>query len=117
MTSVPAYHSTLLAGRGEVPPFVPHPWLRNGHLQTVVGRYLAGKRVSLPSRYEEIQVGAGDRVTVLESSPAGWCHGDPLALLVHGLAGCARSPYVVRVAYRLWCRGVRVVRMNLRGAG
>ena len=30
------------AGPGDgVPPFEPHPWLRAGHAQTVVGRYLA----------------------------------------------------------------------------
>jgi predicted alpha/beta-fold hydrolase len=38
-------------------------------------------------------------------------------VLVHGLAGCARSPYVVRLAARLQRQGARVVRMNLRGAG
>ncbi|GAC1475109.1 MAG: alpha/beta fold hydrolase [Isosphaeraceae bacterium] len=100
-----------------VPDFVPHPFVRNGHLQTIVGRYLVGPRVELPSVYHEIDVDGGDRLAALESIPRDWRAGDPLALLVHGLAGCARSPYVVRVAARLQARGVRVVRMNLRGAG
>jgi len=100
-----------------VPEFVPHPWLRNGHLQTIVGRYLVGPRVRLSSVYHEIDAGDGDRLVALESTPERWRQGGPLALLVHGLAGCARSPYMVRVAARLCGRGVRVVRMNLRGAG
>jgi predicted alpha/beta-fold hydrolase len=105
------------ARRPVVPEFVPHPWVRNGHLQTIVGRYLAGPRVSLPSVYHEVAVDDGDRLSVLESIPRGWTRGDPVAVLVHGLSGCARSPYVVRVAARLWLKGVRAVRMNLRGAG
>jgi hypothetical protein len=37
--------------------------------------------------------------------------------MIHGLAGCARAPYLVRVAKLLARGGVRVIRMNLRGAG
>ena len=60
----------------------------------------------------------GDFVSVLESIPDDWQPGDPTSILVHGLGGCARSPYMVRVAKRLVERGqTRVVRMNLRGAG
>lgn len=115
--------TTAMASRAEtaegetVPRFVPHPWLRNGHLQTIVGRYLAGPRVFLPSTYHEVDVSEGDRVAALESVPDDWRRGQPTALLVHGLAGCARSPYVVRVASRLRRLGILVVRMNLRGAG
>ncbi|MBX6314492.1 MAG: alpha/beta hydrolase, partial [Isosphaeraceae bacterium] len=84
-----------------VPPFEPHPLLRGGHLQTIGGRYLPGRRVRLRARYHEIDLDDGDRLSVLESTPAGWQPEGPMALLVHGLAGCARSPYVVRVAARL----------------
>jgi predicted alpha/beta-fold hydrolase len=100
-----------------VPEFVPHPLLRNGHLQTIAGRYLLGPRVRLGSTPHEVEVDGGDRLLVRESIPPGWGAGGPSALLLHGLGGCARSPYVVRVAARLCARGVRVVRMNLRGAG
>ena len=108
-------------GEGEgddaVPPFVPHPWLRNGHLQTIAGRYLAGPGVRLPSVWHVIDAGDGDRLSVHDSTPPGWSPGQPLALLVHGLAGSADSPYVVRVAAKLYRRGFRAVRMDLRGAG
>ncbi len=100
-----------------VPPFEPHPWIRSGHAQTVVGRYLPGPRVQLASTYHEIDVGDGDQLVALDSVPKDWRPGQPAALLVHGLGGCARAPYIVRVAAKLTRQGIRVVRMNLRGAG
>jgi len=100
-----------------VPEFEPHPWLRSGHAQTIAGRYLPGSGARLESTYHEILLEDGDRLAVLESTPEGWQAGDPAILLVHGLAGCASSPYVVRIGARLHQIGIRVVRMNLRGAG
>ncbi len=107
----------MIALHQEVPLFVPHPCVRNGHLQTIAGRYLRGPRIRLPAVYHEIEVEGGDRLTLLDSIPAEWTPGRPQVLMVHGLGGCARSPYVVRVAARLVRMGIRVVRMNLRGAG
>lgn len=98
-------------------PFEPHPWFKGGHAQTIVGRYLPGPRIRLAATYHELDADAGDRLVVLDSRPEEWAPGAPAALLVHGLAGCARSPYVRRVAARLLRLGIRVVRMNLRGAG
>ncbi|HEV3165872.1 MAG TPA: alpha/beta fold hydrolase [Isosphaeraceae bacterium] len=100
-----------------VPPFEPHPLLRGGHVQTVAGRYLPGKTTRLQATYHELGLEGGDRLSLLDSVPVGWRSGDPAALLVHGLAGCARSPYVIRLAEWLVRLGARVVRMNLRGAG
>ena len=100
-----------------VPPFDPHPWLKGPHLQTIVARFWPWPRHRLPSTYAEVELGDGDRTSVLESIPEGWSPGDPAAILVHGLGGDACSPYVVRVGKRLVDQGVRVVRMNLRGAG
>lgn len=100
-----------------MPPFEPHPWVRGGHRQTIVGRYWPGPRVKLPSTPRTIAVDQGDRLCLYDSIPGGWTPGDPAAVLVHGLGGCGRAPYVVRVAARLHQLGVRVVRMNLRGAG
>jgi predicted alpha/beta-fold hydrolase len=106
-----------VAADPDVPPFEPHPWFRGGHAQTIAGRYLPGRPLRLPSTYHEINLPDGDRLSVLESIPAGARPEDPSALLVHGLAGDARAPYLVRVAIRLVSAGVRVVRMNMRGAG
>jgi uncharacterized protein len=100
-----------------VPKFQAHPWIENGHLQTIVGRYFFGPKFRFPSTYHEVLLKDMDRIAVLESIPEGWRTGGPTAILVHGLGGCARAPYVVRVSGRLQAMGIRVVRMNLRGAG
>lgn len=116
-------HSLMMTsngtGRSElaVPPFEPHPLVRGGHSQTIVGRYLPGPRIKLAATARTIEVDQGDRLCILDSIPEGWSPGDPGAVLIHGLGGCARAPYVVRVAARLLGLGARVVRMNLRGAG
>jgi predicted alpha/beta-fold hydrolase len=78
---------------------------------------LPTRRISLPSEEFECAVGDGDALVGLASTPERWKPGDPAAILVHGLSGCAEAPYVLRVAALLYDRGVRVVRMNLRGAG
>ena len=101
----------------DFPPFEPHPLLRNGHLQTIVARYMPGPRVRLTSTYHEVPLGDDLALSVLESIPASWRAGDPAVVMVHGLAGCVRSPFLSRVALKLYRMGVRVVRMNLKGAG
>jgi predicted alpha/beta-fold hydrolase len=71
----------------------------------------------LLSVLHEVDLPDGDRLAVLESTPQGWQGRQPTAVLVHGLAGCAEASYMVRVSRRLLGRGIRVVRVNLRGAG
>jgi predicted alpha/beta-fold hydrolase len=100
-----------------IPPFEPHPWLRGGHSQTIVGRYLGGARKQLAGVPREVALADGDRLVIRESVPPGWEPPRATALLVHGLAGSADASYVVRVGRRLSALGVRVVRVNLRGAG
>ncbi len=102
-----------------LPPFDPPAWLRSGHVQTIAGRYWPLQRSSLAAaaRPHEIVLPDGDRLMVLESTPPGWQGTRPTAMLVHGLAGCAEAPYVVRMAARLLELGIRVMRVNLRGSG
>jgi predicted alpha/beta-fold hydrolase len=100
-----------------VPAFEPHPLLRGGHAQTILGRYVGGGRLPLAAAPHQVVLPDGDRLLVLESVPRGWEVPMPAAILVHGLAGCAKANYVVRVSQRLLHLGIRVVRVNLRGAG
>lgn len=100
-----------------IPRFEPHPMLRNGHMQTIGGRYLPGRVARVPSREVDVALEDGDRLRLIEAIPEGWRPGDGAAVLVHGLAGAADSPYMVRVAARLSRQGIRAVRLNLRGAG
>jgi predicted alpha/beta-fold hydrolase len=103
--------------RAGPPPFEPHPWLRSGHAQTIAGRYWAVPRVRLEATAHQVVLADGDRLVVLESVPPGWASAHPTAVLVHGLAGCAEAPYMVRLGVRLVRQEIRVVRVNLRGAG
>ncbi|MDG3005363.1 YheT family hydrolase [Paludisphaera mucosa] len=99
------------------PRFDPHPWFPGGHAQTIGGRYVGPGRIVLDSTERTIDLPDGDRICVLESTPQGWAPGAPAAVLLHGLASTAEAPYILRMARRLDDLGVRVVRMNLRGAG
>jgi predicted alpha/beta-fold hydrolase len=109
--------TAITAGAREFQPFEPHPWLRGGHAQTLAGRYWPTPRQGLASTAHELALDDGDRLVLLESTPPGWEPARPTAMLVHGLAGCAESPYMVRLGIRLVGLGIRVVRVNLRGAG
>jgi predicted alpha/beta-fold hydrolase len=100
-----------------IPRFQPHPWCRGANAQTIVGRYINLQGLRLDSINYDVDVDSGDRLRILMSVPPTWKNADPAALLVHGLASCARAPYMIRFARRLLRMGVLVVRMNLRGAG
>ncbi len=102
--------------KARIPPFTPHPLLKGAHRQTIVGRYLSPPP-DLTATPREVRLDDGDRLVVLDTVPDGWKTSDPAAILVHGLAGCANAAYVVRLGRRLADAGVRVVRVNLRGAG
>jgi predicted alpha/beta-fold hydrolase len=91
--------------------------VRGPHAQTIAGVYLPSPRVRLSSVGHILPLGDGDALNVQETKPRDWRPGKPAAVLVHGLGGDAESPYIVRMAARLSGLGVRVVRMNLRGAG
>jgi predicted alpha/beta-fold hydrolase len=59
----------------------------------------------------------GDQLALEVSTPQTWQPTDPTVVLVHGLCGCHASPYMIRMAHKLWSSGLRAVRMNLRGCG
>ncbi|MEQ8817701.1 MAG: alpha/beta fold hydrolase [Thalassobaculum sp.] len=65
----------------------------------------------------EMPDGTGDRLTAVLERPRHPVAGRPLAVLVHGLTGCADSRYLLRAAGRLLDAGFPVLRLNLRGAG
>jgi predicted alpha/beta-fold hydrolase len=97
--------------------FEPLPFLRNPHIQTVLGALVPGSVCPLPDQRCVLRLADGDALVLHNNTPLGWKRGDPLALLVHGLSGSHTSPYIRRLAALLLARRVRVVRMDLRGAG
>jgi len=101
----------------EFPPFRPHTLFRGGHAQTLAGAYLPYRRHRYRARQHRVMLADGDEIVLHDDCPPNWQPPDRSALLIHGLAGCHESGYMVRIARKLCARGVRVFRMDLRGCG
>ncbi len=99
------------------PAFRPHPLLRSGHLQTIMANLLACEKFEYTAKQHIVNVSDGDAIVLHDDRPANWQPHHPVAVLVHGLAGCHQSGYMVRTADKLNKRGVRTFRMDLRAAG
>ena len=97
--------------------FRPLPLLGNAHIQTLLGNMLPVPDLSHPTRQHIVELIDGDRLVLHDSVPKGWRSGDRIALLVHGLGGSHRSRHLCSLARLLLPRGLRVVRMDLRGTG
>lgn len=103
--------------RFAIPPFEPHPLLRNPHAQTLAGTYLPGRQDVYRAVRHRVDLPDGDTVVLHDDVPTSWRPGERVALLLHGLAGCHLSVYMVRIAAKLCEAGVRTFRMDLRGCG
>jgi predicted alpha/beta-fold hydrolase len=97
--------------------FRPWPFLRNPHVQTLLGHLLRGPAFRHPSREHAFWLPDGDGLVLHDSVPPGWREGDGVVVLVHGLGGSHQSAHVQRLAGFFLPRGLRVVRMDQRGCG
>ncbi len=99
--------------------FSPRWWLRNGHLQTLLGLYFPRPpQIESPTSHM-VDLPDGDRIQLFENRPlaAETTNPDQAVLLIHGLGGSHRSPYLERLTEQLVQRGQRVLRIDLRGSG
>ncbi len=98
-------------------PYRPHPLFRNGHLQTLMLGIFYGDRP--PHRATEIRIPLYDGEVLVVHEELGGPLPDsaPTAILIHGLGGNHRSPYLQRIAQQLRMAGVRTWRVDLRGSG
>lgn len=97
--------------------FLPFPLLRGPHLQTIAAAKLALWRREPPGEVEVVTLPDGDRIALVVSTPPQWRPDDRSVLLLHGLCGCHQSSYMMRLALKLCQRGIRAIRMNMRGCG
>lgn len=97
-------------------PFRPFPALRNNHAQTLVASQLP-LNSRLPSVTKRVALPDGDQIALEISTPETWKQDDLTVVLVHGLCSSHLGPYMVRLTRKLYARGRRAVRMNLRGCG
>jgi predicted alpha/beta-fold hydrolase len=106
------------------PTFHPRAWLRNGHLQTIVGNFLP-RPDHLPTPVAQLVEVSPAHGTQISSQILCECHWQPLpdrpnrptAIVVHGLEGSSRSQYVIGNANKLWLAGCNIIRMNMRNCG
>jgi uncharacterized protein len=100
--------------------FEPRRGLSNGHLQTIVGNFLARPPFTLPSTPETVRVDHADGSRVLchcHWQPEPYRAGRLTVVLIHGLEGSSDSRYMLGIAARAWAAGMNVVRMNMRNCG
>ncbi|MGB6192503.1 MAG: alpha/beta fold hydrolase [Terracidiphilus sp.] len=104
-------------------PFVPRRYLRNAHLQTIVGTILP-RTFSLPEPESQIievepatSHGASFVLCYSHWQPAEVRSERLTLVIVHGLEGSSSSRYVLGNSARAWAAGCNVVRMNMRSCG
>ncbi len=123
--------------------FLPRRFLRNGHLQTLVGNFCPRRYVLPEAEAHLIEVDAlqSDSRPANSASAACFagaqeaahargasfvlchCHWQldasqhPTVVLLHGLEGSSRSQYMLGNGARAWAAGWNVVRMNMRNCG
>jgi len=98
------------------PPFQPHRFWRGGHLQTIA-TLAHTPTVNLQPTQQIVPLSDGDSLVLHYDQPEHVTPDTPTIVLLHGLSGCHAAPYMIRLAGRFVERGLRVVRMDLRGCG
>ncbi|MEM6688193.1 MAG: alpha/beta fold hydrolase [Planctomycetota bacterium] len=96
--------------------FVPHPFIRGGHLQTIVSLRYRDDRIWQTTK-TIVGVSDGDQIVLHRDEPNCTEEIRGNVLLIHGLTGCHAAPYMMRHARDLLARGYRTFRMDLRGFG
>lgn len=100
-----------------VTPFVPAFGFANAHLQTMAGAYLPSRSRLIGTTQRKLRLPDDDFLVLHDDRPTVWEREDHVVLLLHGLAGCHNSGYMVRTSSKLGARGVRTFRMDHRGCG
>lgn len=96
--------------------FKPLPGLSSPDLQMILST-LTFKGREAPSCQFLVHLEDGDTLSCQVSKPIGWKQNDKTIILLHGLGGSHRSPFLVRLSHKFFKDGYQVVRINLRGCG
>ncbi len=101
----------------EYPGLTPSFWKKNRHVQTLAAVLLKPRAAGQLPSSSLVPLSDGDRIAIHDDVPDSWLTGNRIAILLHGLCGSHQSNYVQRIAGRLRQRGVRTVRIDMRGFG
>ncbi|MBI4388538.1 MAG: alpha/beta fold hydrolase [Nitrospinae bacterium] len=95
--------------------FEPHPLVRGGIMQTVFAAKMTESPALPPRVRHRVELGKNSTLLLFELERQN--PGRPQVLLAHGMGGCSESPYMLRMAGKLWTEGFGVFMMNHRGSG
>lgn len=100
-----------------IPPFIPHPLLHDRHVMTIAGAKLPRGLGGFVEDGERMWLPVDDATSVLVE--AHWQRDPqaPVLVLVHGLSGSSRSPYMLGTAEKAFRRGFSALRLNIRNCG
>ncbi len=97
-------------------PFEPFPFVSDPHHQTIISSFF-NILFEPSSERKLVQLSDGDRLSIEITTPRGWKPTDLTVVMVHGLCGSHKSPYLARLTKRLEAQGIRSARINMRGCG
>jgi len=100
-----------------IPPFEPHPLLKNGHAMTMVSAFVPRRFDIPPAEARLFQVDPESRLLAHCHWQPGKRKHAPLIVIVHGLEGSSDGNYVRGIAEKAFHRGFHVVRINQRNCG
>lgn len=96
--------------------FEPLIGFASKHVQTILPVYLPPGEAP-PFTSWIVKLSQTDSLVCSVSIPPNWKKTDETVVLVHGLGGSDQSTYMIRMARKLYVKGIKVVRVNLRGCG
>lgn len=96
--------------------FKPFFGLSSKHLQMIISNFIPCGKAPLSKQWF-IDIGNGDKLSCEVSTPLNWKNDNKTIALIHGLGGSHTSKYMVRMARKLYEKGNRVIRINLRSCG
>ena len=99
-----------------LPEFKPLPLTSGCHRQTIISSFVNFCRAPF-SKTQYVHLPDHDWLAMEVTTPPTWKKTDLTVVMVHGLCGSHKSPYMVRMARKLAAKGVKVVRVNMRGCG
>jgi predicted alpha/beta-fold hydrolase len=100
-----------------IPPFEPHPLLKNGHAMTIVSAFVPRRFDIPPAEPRLFQVDPESRLLAHCHWQPGKRKDAPVLVIVHGLEGSSDGNYMLGIAEKAAHRGFHVVRMNQRNCG
>jgi len=100
--------------------FIPKPWARNPHMQTILGslKIRSQGRHPITNHTRDMIIDSGNGVHLLgyhSSHPTNNASG--LVTLIHGWEGSSDSTYILSTSRYLYDKGYDIFRLNLRDHG